>query len=88
MRERGISGDDMCDCYLGELQQETFQTSLYIQTLIDLLTSWWFMLFLGVIACIWFIAWMLLVHDTPADHPRISKPEKDYIEKSIGVKQV
>jgi hypothetical protein len=31
---------------------------------------------------------MLLVHDTPADHPRISKPEKDYIEKSIGVKQV
>lgn len=30
---------------------------------------------------------MLLVHDTPADHPRISRAEKDYIEKSIGVKE-
>ena len=32
-RERGVGGDGVCGCSLGEpLQQETFQTSLYIQT--------------------------------------------------------
>ncbi|XP_076083719.1 sialin-like isoform X3 [Mytilus galloprovincialis] len=41
----------------------------------------------GVLGCVWFVAWMLLVHDTPAKHPRISKVERDYIEKSIGVKE-
>ncbi|XP_063407956.1 sialin-like isoform X3 [Mytilus trossulus] len=41
----------------------------------------------GVLGCVWFVAWMLLVHDTPAKHPRISKVERDYIEKSIGVRE-
>jgi hypothetical protein len=36
-RERGVGGDGVCDCSVGELyiatrQQEPFQTSLYIQT--------------------------------------------------------
>lgn len=42
----------------------------------------------GALACIWFIVWMIFVHDTPAQHPRISTEERNYIEKSIGVKQV
>ena len=32
-RERGVDGDGVCDCSFGKpLKQETFQTSLYIQT--------------------------------------------------------
>ena len=31
--ERGVGGDGVCDCSFDEpLKQETFQTSLYIQT--------------------------------------------------------
>jgi hypothetical protein len=31
--ERDVGGDGVCDCSFGEpLKQETFQTSLYIQT--------------------------------------------------------
>lgn len=41
-----------------------------------------------MIGCVWFVAWMLLVHDYPSEHPRISKAERDFIEKSIGVKEV
>ncbi|KAL3889635.1 hypothetical protein ACJMK2_001971 [Sinanodonta woodiana] len=41
----------------------------------------------GVLGCLWFIAWYLLVHDTPADHPRISLEERAYIEESVGVKR-
>ncbi|KAL5014023.1 hypothetical protein ScPMuIL_008293 [Solemya velum] len=41
----------------------------------------------GALGCIWFVAWMLIVHDTPADHPRISVEEREYIESSIGVRQ-
>ena len=31
---------------------------------------------------------MWVIHDTPADHPTISREERDYIEKSIGVREV
>ncbi|XP_012943338.1 sialin [Aplysia californica] len=41
----------------------------------------------GAIGCLWFIAWMLVVHNTPADHPRISASEREYIESSIGKKE-
>ncbi|KAF7266207.1 hypothetical protein GWI33_020441 [Rhynchophorus ferrugineus] len=32
----------------------------------------------------WFIAWWLLVHDSPSAHPRISEHEKKYIIESLG----
>ena len=43
---------------------------------------------LGAVACVWFIAWMFLVYKTPADDPRISKEEEDYIESTVGRKEV
>ncbi|CAL1542430.1 unnamed protein product [Lymnaea stagnalis] len=44
--------------------------------------------FFGVLGCLWFVAWMLLVHNTPAEHPRISITEREYIESSIGKKEI
>uniref|UniRef100_A0A0B7A1X2 Sialin n=1 Tax=Arion vulgaris TaxID=1028688 RepID=A0A0B7A1X2_9EUPU len=41
----------------------------------------------GILGCVWFVAWMLLVHDTPSQHPRISTAERDYIENSIGTQE-
>ncbi|XP_046405543.1 sialin [Ischnura elegans] len=38
----------------------------------------------GVVGLVWSVAWMLLVYDTPAQHPRISAEERRYIETSIG----
>ncbi|KAL8609427.1 hypothetical protein ACOMHN_006614 [Nucella lapillus] len=38
----------------------------------------------GALGCVWFVFWMLLVHDSPAKHPRISMRERLYIENSIG----
>ena len=32
---------------------------------------------------VWFIFWVLLAHSTPADHPRISSDERNYIERSL-----
>ncbi|XP_033640468.1 sialin-like [Asterias rubens] len=40
----------------------------------------------GTSALIWFVLWMLLVHDKPSKHPRISDVERIYIESSIGDK--
>ena len=37
----------------------------------------------GTLGCVWFVFWMLLVHDSPAQHPRISASEQKYIEGSI-----
>lgn len=34
----------------------------------------------GVIALVWFG----LVYDSPAQHPRIEKSERDYIESALG----
>ena len=33
----------------------------------------------GIIGMFWFIAWSLLVFDSPSTHPRISEEEKNYI---------
>ena len=37
----------------------------------------------GVVGIIWYLAWLLLVFNTPADHPRISPEEQYYIETAI-----
>jgi len=41
----------------------------------------------GSLGCLWFVLWMCIVHNTPAEHPRISPAEKKYIEESIGKKE-
>ncbi|XP_071942007.1 sialin-like [Antedon mediterranea] len=41
----------------------------------------------GTLGLIWFVLWTILVHNTPAQHPRISPEELEYIEKSIGGKK-
>ncbi|KAI5748660.1 hypothetical protein M8J76_001052 [Diaphorina citri] len=38
----------------------------------------------GAIVILWFIIWMCIVYDTPAQHPRISPQEKHYIETCLG----
>jgi ACS family sodium-dependent inorganic phosphate cotransporter-like MFS transporter 5 len=42
----------------------------------------------GGLAVVWFVAWIFLVYDTPATHPRISFEEKNYIISQIGDNQV
>ena len=37
----------------------------------------------GFAGVVWFVAWILLVFNTPADHPRISPKEQHYIESTI-----
>lgn len=38
----------------------------------------------GSLGVIWFIAWMMLTASSPAEHPRISEAERNYIEQSVG----
>jgi ACS family sodium-dependent inorganic phosphate cotransporter-like MFS transporter 5 len=38
----------------------------------------------GGLGILWFVAWMLLVSDTPDCHPRISESEKTYINYTLG----
>ncbi|XP_050412610.2 sialin [Patella vulgata] len=38
----------------------------------------------GGIGCVWFIIWMLLVHDLPADHPRISAEELHLLQTTTS----
>lgn len=48
-------------------------------------TSWeWVYHICGIIGVVWYIAWCYFVYDTPAEHPRISAEERNYIEKSLG----
>ncbi|XP_059057805.1 sialin [Achroia grisella] len=35
--------------------------------------------FTGLIGAIWSLAWFAVVYDTPADHPRITEEEKNYL---------
>lgn len=49
------------------------------------LTSWeWIYYISGVIGSIWFIFWQYFVYDSPAQHPRCSREEQDYIHKCLG----
>ncbi|WAR15951.1 S17A5-like protein [Mya arenaria] len=41
----------------------------------------------GALACVWFILWMMMAYNTPADHPHISVEEREYIESSVGRKE-
>lgn len=41
----------------------------------------------GLLGIVWFVFWMFLVYDTPNKHPRISRSERNYIEKSIRPKK-
>lgn len=38
----------------------------------------------GVVALVWSVVWFFVVFDSPAQHPRISQEERQYIESSIG----
>ena len=42
-----------------------------------------FNIFVGFAGIAWFIAWLFLVSNTPAEHPRISPKEIEYIESTI-----
>lgn len=37
----------------------------------------------GAIGTLWWLAWLIFVYDSPAQHPRISAKELQYIEKSV-----
>ncbi|XP_071038096.1 putative inorganic phosphate cotransporter isoform X4 [Parasteatoda tepidariorum] len=37
----------------------------------------------GLMGIVWFILWALLIHETPDDHPRISKEELIYIHEGL-----
>jgi len=37
----------------------------------------------GAAGCMWAFAWLLLCHNSPSDHPRISLAERRYIEMSV-----
>ncbi|KAL9958324.1 hypothetical protein ACROYT_G035326 [Oculina patagonica] len=38
----------------------------------------------GAVGIVWTVVWMMLTYDKPANHPRISIKEKEYIQSSIG----
>lgn len=40
--------------------------------------------FSGAVGIVWTVVWMMLTYDKPANHPRISIKEKEYIQSSIG----
>lgn len=40
----------------------------------------------GAIGVLWFAAWMTLVYDSPATHPRISREERAYIQRATHCK--
>lgn len=40
----------------------------------------------GGLGYVWMLAWILLCANTPATHSRISRAEREYIEKSLSVK--
>ncbi|CAH1266855.1 SLC17A5 [Branchiostoma lanceolatum] len=37
----------------------------------------------GALGCVWFVLWMLMVHNTPEEHPRISYVEREYIQGEL-----
>ena len=45
------------------------------------------LLFKGTLGFLWFFVWMYFAHDTPREHPTISKEELKYIETTVGKEQ-
>ncbi|XP_058117294.1 sialin [Anopheles ziemanni] len=41
--------------------------------------------FCGVFGTVWYVAWLYLVYDSPAEHPRIHPNERKFIESSLGI---
>ncbi|XP_041484933.1 sialin-like [Lytechinus variegatus] len=41
----------------------------------------------GSIGLVWFVAWLFLAYNTPAEHPRISLAERKYIESGVSIKK-
>ncbi|CAH1100629.1 unnamed protein product [Psylliodes chrysocephalus] len=41
----------------------------------------------GALGYAWMLAWVLLAANTPASHPKISKEEREYIQKSLSVNE-
>ncbi|XP_078664685.1 sialin-like [Branchiostoma floridae x Branchiostoma belcheri] len=37
----------------------------------------------GALGCLWFVIWMLMVHNSPEEHPRISYIEREYIQGEL-----
>jgi len=42
----------------------------------------------GVLGCVYSVAWFLLCHNSPSDHPRISTVERKYWETVIGATEL
>lgn len=40
--------------------------------------------FFGIVGIVWSILWFFLVFNSPAEHPRITQEERDYIESHVG----
>ena len=38
----------------------------------------------GIVGCVWFVCWCFLCYSSPCTHPRISRAEFEYWEKTIG----
>lgn len=58
----------------------------YIQEILAsvCISMWiWIFLLIGAATCVWFIFWMMSVYNFPAEHPRISRKELNYIEASL-----
>ncbi|RUS88339.1 hypothetical protein EGW08_003910 [Elysia chlorotica] len=50
-----------------------------------LLGGWPFVFYLyGGLGVVWSVGWLLVVHETPSSHPRISQTERKFIEDSAG----
>jgi len=45
--------------------------------------EWVFYIF-GSVGCAWFLFYVFLVYESPAEHPRISEDERAYISKALG----
>ncbi|EDO34186.1 predicted protein, partial [Nematostella vectensis] len=41
----------------------------------------------GALGMLWFLVWVCIIHESPAEHPRIASWERDYIEEGIGDSQ-
>ena len=39
---------------------------------------------LGVAGCLWFVMWAMLFHETPEQHPNITRKELQFIKESQG----
>ncbi|XP_059618259.1 sialin [Phlebotomus argentipes] len=52
---------------------------------LDFLDGWPLAFYLfGALGVIWFIFWMYLVYNSPAQHPRIEPEERQYIQRSLA----